>query len=216
MKLRAIDLRDAIVAEIGALSSDAVQAIAREIENSSGAQLRAYLCGAMHDGTWSTSHRTIRIAQSSLAWVWGIESVFRALESRSWCYQEGTRDVFVVESSFKLERRPFAEDPDSRAAYLRGYFDAEGGTPHDAESRFYIQFVQRDRADLKAAKEWLESLSIRTGRMHNPSHRVDPNYWRFYVRSDSHMSFARLVRSWHPRKRMRLENILGRGATAGG
>lgn len=31
-------------------------------------------------------------------------------------------------------------------------------------------------------------------------YEVDPNYWRFYVRANSHKAFAETIGSWHPRK----------------
>ncbi len=96
------------------------------------------------------------------------------------------------------------------AAFVRGYFDAEGGMPRHAEDRFYIQFVQKDRADLARTQTFLESFGIRCGRIHNPSVRVAPEYWRFYVLSVSHVDFVRVVGSWHPRKRALLEARLRR------
>jgi hypothetical protein len=42
---------------------------------------------------------------------------------------------------------------------------------------------------------------ISCGALHNPSARVDPDYWRFYILRKSHQDFASVVRPWHPRKR---------------
>ena len=72
-------------------------------------------------------------------------------------------------------------------------------------ARFYIQLVQKSRADLAKVRDALESLEIRCGRIHNPSVQVDPDYWRFYVLRSSHEDFIRRVGSWHPRKRELLE-----------
>lgn len=113
--------------------------------------------------------------------------------------------MFVVESSFKLDRFLIPLGPLARAAFLRGYFDAEGGIPHSLYARFYIQFVQRDLDDLQRAHDWLEDLGIHSGRVHNPSHRVDPHYWRFYVASRSHRMFLARVGAWHPEKRAILD-----------
>ena len=46
----------------------------------------------------------------------------------------------------------------------------------------------------------LKRLGIKTGKIHNPSKRVDPNYWRMYVLAESHKKFAEIIGSWHPRK----------------
>jgi hypothetical protein len=77
--------------------------------------------------------------------------------------------------------------------------------PKDTESRLYIQFCQKDPESLKAVLEILESWGISCGRIHNPSHRVDPDYWRLYVKARSHERFMKLVGSWHPRKREQIE-----------
>jgi hypothetical protein len=73
----------------------------------------------------------------------------------------------------------------------------------------YIQFVQKDRADLEMCRKHLTRLGISSGRIHNPSVRVDPDYWRFYVAAGSHVDFVTAVRSWHPRKREILEGRVG-------
>lgn len=70
----------------------------------------------------------------------------------------------------------------------------------------YIAFSQKDLSDVKTLKEVLESWSISCGRIHNPSYRVDPHYWRFYIRARSHERFMRLVGSSHPGKRQTLFN----------
>jgi len=44
-----------------------------------------------------------------------------------------------------------------------------------------------------------------SGRIHNPSAQVDPDYWRFFVRTASHKRFMTLVGSWHPTKRELIE-----------
>ncbi len=90
-------------------------------------------------------------------------------------------------------------------AYARGYFDAEGGIPRDPSSRFYVQFVQKDRADLDELRLRLETQGLSCGRLHNPSAAVDCDLWRFYVLARSHEEFMRRVSSWHPRKRRLLE-----------
>jgi hypothetical protein len=77
--------------------------------------------------------------------------------------------------------------------------------PRDIEARLYFQYVQKDRSDLETVLDILRSWKIETGRIHNPSRMVDPDYWRFYVRADSHERFMRLVGSWHPRKRLQIE-----------
>jgi hypothetical protein len=101
---------------------------------------------------------------------------------------------------------------DDRLAYARGYFDAEGGIPRSPRSRFYVQFVQKDRTDLDELRLILERQGIACGRLHNPSSSVDPDLWRFYVLARSHEDFIERVGSWHPRKRCLLEARMARAA----
>lgn len=89
-------------------------------------------------------------------------------------------------------------------AFARGYFDAEGGVPVQQSSRFYIQLVQKDHSDLDRLRRILEQAGICCGRLHNPSRRSDPDYWRFYILAASHQDFIRVIGSWHPRKRQLL------------
>jgi len=126
-------------------------------------------------------------------------------------YQEGKdRTVFVLETSASFLDVDF--DPErlgsaiEQVAYVRGYFDAEGGLPRSPDARFYVQFTQKDSVELNKVKAILETLGIACGKMHNPSVRVDPDYWRFFVRTQSHLAFASCVGSWHPIK----ERILQR------
>jgi hypothetical protein len=171
------------------------------------------LQGALHDGTRSSLHHTHRIAQKGTSWLQRLSEMLTALGHRSWMYQEGkTREVFVLETS-----APFLDvsyDPDQlgtvaeQIAYVRGYFDAEGGIPQTPHLRFYIQFTQKNEVELGKVKAILESLGLLCGKLHNPSSRVDPHYWRFYVRAKSYRDFARIIGSWHPRKETVVQRMM--------
>lgn len=167
--------------------------------------LQAYLQGALHDGTFSSNKR-FRFSQKGTGWLLILKQCLVDIGFTSWIYREGrNRDVFVLETlarflDFKFDPRRLSTR-DAKASYIRGFFDAEGGIPHKTEDRFYIQLVQKNRAKLERLKELLADLYIETGTIHNPSKRVDPNYWRMYVRADSHDRFVQRIDSWHPRKR---------------
>jgi hypothetical protein len=133
-----------------------------------------------------------------------LQDLFLKLGSRSWIYREGRRNVWVVETTCKLAEATFTSLRE-KTAFARGYFDAEGGIPRDSNARFYIQLVQKDRRDLEQVRRFLKDVGIGCGRIHNPSVRVDPDYWRFYVLANSHEDFIERVSSWHPRKRMLLD-----------
>jgi hypothetical protein len=97
-------------------------------------------------------------------------------------------------------------------AYGRGYFDADGGMPRDIGARLYFQFAQRDRLDLERLRLLLTRVQIECGAIHNPSPRVAPDYWRFYVRARCHESFMTRVHSRHPDKRPAMQARLDASA----
>ncbi len=172
--------------------------------------LEAYLQGALRDATRSALHRTHRFSQSNPDWLTLVGTALSLLGHRSWMYREGrTRNLWVLETTAKFLSLGF--DPlelvgtPHGLSYVRGYFDTDGGMPKDPTARLYFQLCQKDRASLESVVTILEGRAIRCGRVHNPSVRVDPDYWRVFVRSCSHESFMRLVGSWHPVKRQQIQ-----------
>ena len=168
--------------------------------------IRAYLFGAMHDGWIRKSDNRYRISQKGTGWLEEIQSLLASLKYRSWIYKEGkTRSVYVLESVAPIFRGPF--DPNNmlsfeeKKAYLRGFFDAEGGIPKKLCSKKYVQLTQKDYKKMDLLKRLLFELDIFTGKIHNPSKRVDPNYWRIYISKQSIPKFVSVIGSWHPRKR---------------
>lgn len=166
--------------------------------------IRAYLQGALHDATFS-SNRRYRFSQKGTDWLIFLKNLFGKMGYSSWIYREGrNREVFVLETL--TDFLDFAFDPGSLkdistiAAYIRGFFDAEGGMPHNLNDRFYIQLVQNSKSKLEALKKMLKELGVETGSIHNPSKRADPHYWRMYVSADSYGKFICEVGSWHPNK----------------
>jgi hypothetical protein len=182
---------------------------AEPLDLMSAADVEAYLQGALKDATPSVRHRTHRYGQSDRAWLERIADLLGALGHRSWIYREGRdRNYWIVETSAKFLSVSF--DPSSLIGthagllYVRGYFDADGGMPTSSEARLYVQFCQKDRASLERVQGILQAEGIESGRIHNPSVRVDPDYWRFFVRAKSHEDFLTRVGSWHPRKQAQI------------
>jgi len=166
--------------------------------------IRAYLLGSLHDGTFSGNKR-FRISQKGTDWLEVLRKLFTKLGYNSWIYKEGKdREVYVLETladfldfkfnPLRLERK------EEKINYIKGFFDAEGGIPRDSKARFYIQLTQNDKEKLQKLKSILKDLGIRTGKIHNPSYKVDANYWRMYVLADSQERFIEKINSWHPRK----------------
>ncbi len=166
--------------------------------------LRAYLLGTLHDGTLSSNGR-IRISQNGTDWLRILQKFLTQLGYKSWIYREGSnRNVYVLETladflDFKFNPLKLASE-ETKIGYIRGFFDAEGGIPRNQQARFYIQLTQNNKKKLKKLKIILDSLRIKTGKIHNPSKSVDPDYWRMYVLSDSMQLFVTKIGSWHPRK----------------
>lgn len=175
-------------------------------------ELQAYLQGALHDGTFNRLHKTHRIAQKGSEWLTRLRSIISLLGFASWIYREGrSRDeMYAIEtkaSFLDVNYDPICLASDGeRIAYVRGYFDADGGMPRRLDARpFQIQYTQKDRTELTKVRDILIGLGISCGKMHNPSVKIDADYWRFFISIPCNQLFARCIGSWHPRK----EHLLG-------
>ncbi len=170
-------------------------------------EIKAYLQGALHDA-YRRKNR-IRFSQKGTEWLTVLKNLLEQLGHKSWMYREGSRDVYDLETTASFLDFNFdifiLKTREEKAAYIRGFFDAEGGIPHSRNATFYIQLVQKDLEKMRSIKSVLQSLGIKTGVLHNPSRKVDPNYWRCFVSTESHSDFARIIGSWHPLKRARFE-----------
>lgn len=166
-------------------------------------EVKSYLLGALHDATFSGNKR-FRYSQKGTEWLKTLKALLRKIGYSSWMYKEGkSRNVYVLETlakflDFKCNPLKF-KSRGEKIYYIKGFFDAEGGIPKN-NKRFYIQLVQSDKQKLQKIKKILEELEIKTGKIHNPSIKVDPEYWRMYVLVKSHKRFAKIISSWHPRK----------------
>jgi hypothetical protein len=148
----------------------------------------AYLLGALHDATERKT--TYRIAQKSKAYIEFLAKGIKSLGRKAWMYREGkSRNLYVVEFSKSLLKGAKIRFRQDKIDYIRGYFDAEGGIARNPKVRYYLYFAQK------------EELGIACGKVHNPSKKVDPRYWRFFIRAKSYEDFAKIIGSWHPVKR---------------
>jgi intein-encoded DNA endonuclease-like protein len=142
-------------------------------------------------------------------WLNLLKDLLAATGQRSWIYKEGRdRSLYVLETTAKFLNLRF--DPDElkskrdKIAYVQGYFDAEGGIPRNSQDRFYVQSCQKNRTSLEKVKSVLEEIGIGCGKIHNPSAKIDPQYWRFFVKANSRNEFMRKINSQHPRKQKML------------
>jgi hypothetical protein len=182
-------------------TQSAIARIYREVAASNEPCLLAYLHGAARDGTFNRRHATWRISQSDQVWLQILQRQIALLGRKAWIYREGSRQVWALETKLDLSEPALYGSRSERLAFARGYFDAEGGVPRSPKDRFYIQLVQKDLPDLSRLHSILTTEGIACGRLHNPSRRVDPDFWRFYVSASSLPLFVDAVGSWHPRKR---------------
>ncbi len=171
----------------------------------------AYLLGALHDGTYNVRRKTHRFSQADVRWLELLQKCLEDLGYRSWIYKEGRyRTVYVLETSAKFLSIEF--DPKylisdkEKVAYIRGFFDAEGGLPKNPKARFYIQLVQKNQPKLDWIRSTLTNMGISCGVIHIPSKRIDPDYFRFFIATRSHEAFGRKIGSWHPRKQKIFES----------
>ena len=159
----------------------------------------SYLLGVLRDST--SRKTTYRITSKSKLFCLCIKSGIGKLGAKSWIYKEGKkRNLWIIEFSKSLLNSIKIKSKNDKIDFIRGYFDAEGGIARSPKVRFYIYFCQKDKSDLESVKEYLNDLGIFSGRIHNPSKRIDPNYWRFYIRAKSYRDFANLIGSNHPEK----------------
>lgn len=161
---------------------------------------KQYLFGLLHDATERGT--TYRLAQKNKEFIEFLAQGIRSLGRKAWVYKEGKRrNLWIVEFSKSLLKNIKIKSRQEKIDYIRGYFDAEGGIARSPKVRFYLYFAQKDLEDLEEVKKYLEELGIMCGKTHNPSKKVDPNYWRFFIRAKSYKDFARIIGSNHPEKR---------------
>ena len=167
-------------------------------------EIRAYLLGTLHDGTFSSNKR-FRISQKGTEWLKILQKLFSQLGYNSWIYKEGLdRRVYILETladflDFEFNPSQLKESKE-KISYIRGFFDAGGGIPRNSRARFYIQLTQNNKEKLEKLKKILSGLGVKIGKIHNPSSKVGPDYWRMYILAESQRTFVTKIGSWHPRK----------------
>ncbi|OGM24342.1 hypothetical protein A2715_02405 [Candidatus Woesebacteria bacterium RIFCSPHIGHO2_01_FULL_39_32] len=160
---------------------------------------KAYLLGLLHDAT--SRKNAYRISTKSKLFAELIQQGIKDLGRKAWIYKEGKdRNLWIIEFSKSLIKDFQVSNKEEKLDYIRGFFDAEGGIAKSENVRFYIYFCQKDLNDLLEVKNYLNLVNIKTGIVHNPSKRIDPNYWRFFVSSKSYRDFAIKIGSLHPEK----------------
>jgi hypothetical protein len=191
------------VAETLSLASPLTpQRLHAELLATSALGARAYLHGAAHDATVSRRHNTVRFGQSDVRWLNILGILTEKLGLRSWIYREGkTRNLWILETSAKHWRTRTTALQPKHARPTSAGISTQRADVRDPNARFYLQFVQKNYADINELHSLLAREGIDCGQIHNPSRRKDPDLWRFYVAARHHLTFAMRIGSWHPRKR---------------
>ena len=161
----------------------------------------AYLHGAIHDGyiyTGKSKGKVAVITQKNREWLENIKEVIEENNGKAWIFPQ--RDIHVLETKFKhlIEPRKLSNKKE-KLEYVSGFFDAEGGIPKKADARFYIQFVQKNKNELKEVSEILEEFGIKCGKLHQYDKKKS-GCWRFFVKTESWKKFIELIKSRHPEK----------------
>ncbi len=137
--------RQKISREVGAKALDPSETTRRSPRSE---EIKAYLQGALHDASRNKRTR-VRFVQKGTEWLEVLNRLLESLGHKSWMYREGKdRDVYALETTahfldFEFDPMQLKEHVE-QTAYIRGFFDAEGGIPHNSQSKFYIQLVQKD------------------------------------------------------------------------
>ena len=166
----------------------------------------AYLHGALHDGYVYRGKQKGEVAvitQKNREWLERLRQIIAILESNSWIFQQ--RNIHVLETKLPELLKPIDVSTLNRKqglAYVAGFFDAEGGIPHDIKKFFYVQFVQKKREKLDEIVAILEKSGIRCGKVHQYDKKT--GCWRFFISRESHLRFIKLIKSKHPEKQTRL------------
>jgi hypothetical protein len=129
---------------IQAVTTLQVQKISREVDAQafdpsettrrapSEGEIKSYLQGALHDASLNKGKR-YRFTQSNRGWLETLQTLLQSIGYRSWIYKEGKmRTVHTLETlatflNFKFD--PTGLELEEKIAYVRGFFDAEGGIP---------------------------------------------------------------------------------------
>jgi hypothetical protein len=133
-----------------------------EIAAASASCCLSYFMGALRDGTFNRRHGTWRLSHKNTDWLGLVQLVLERLGARGWIYREGKdRSVWVLETCLRSSSgRPISEERHENAAFIRGYFDAEGGIPLNSSARFYIQPAQKNKEDLEDLRRRMLKLGL--------------------------------------------------------
>ena len=173
--------------------------------------IMAYFLGALHDGTFSSNER-FRISQKGDDWLKVLRNFLKEIGFSAWIYQEGkTRDIYVLETLAKFLDFQFNPEDlktqEEKTAYIRGFFDAEGGIypPQKSHSKPYLYLHSKHQDNLNQVANVLSEFQI------------ESRIWRTHIneyclsigKKASRIAFSQIVGFGLPRKQSNLEKYGG-------
>ncbi len=203
----------------------------------------AYILGALRDGCFTVNRKhyiyRIRVYQKNKEWIERVSEIFeRCFDKKPtivqdkrdsvWCLLLNSKEIYerLAEiANFPGNQKewstpPFILESDSeiQKAYLKGFFDSEGGINRFERKSFdpkniRIYFCQANRKSLEDLREIIIKLGMRTGKVTGPYFKKgfeNPVHGLRIHGINEVGKFAKIVGSMHPEKieRFRLLNSL--------
>lgn len=185
----------------------------------------AYLLGALRDATIDIregKNYEIKIAQKNKEWLQLLQKLFKKYFKKegkitthineNWILRIGSKNIakeITKISEMKIPQE-FWNTPtiiknssiSLQIAYLRGFFDAEGGLPKNPieSSQKYLSLSQKNKESLEFLRNILIKLKFKPTQL-----TICGKVWEFRItRKNNIIKFIELIGSWHPEKNKRL------------
>lgn len=200
----------------------------------------AYIIGALRDGCFTVNKKyhvyRVRIYQKNKEWLEKIADKFYQTFGKKprieydrrdgvWCLILDSKSVYdkLLELSefpgnqkiWKTPKTVLEASQDIKKAYIRGFFDAEGGVPHiekkkQEQKNIRIYFSQVSKNALTELKTLIEEFGIKCGRISGPYFKIGYKHPTYGLRIHGIKEVAKfsvLIGSMHPEKILRLGAI---------
>ena len=183
----------------------------------------AYILGALRDGSIDIrkgKNYEVRFGQKNREWLITLQAMFQSSFGYGGTITKHlgiyyilriTRKAIVKEiqefsgfvkpqSKWGTPRIIKHQSPSILRWHVRGFFDAEGGTPEDPQKWRYVSFDQKNKESLK----FIRNVMIRFG--YTPTNLTfTSSVWQFRLtRNDDLVRFCRWMKPLHPDKRAAL------------
>lgn len=189
----------------------------------------AYLLGALRDATIDLREKKnyeIKIAQKDIRWLKLLQQLFEKYFQKLGRITNHVNNTSILRINDKTIVNEIAEISEMKVpqdnwetplviknsplpiqvAYLRGFFDAEGGLPKNPQTskQKYLSLSQKNKESLEFLRNILIKMEF------NPTNlTICGKVWEFRLtRKKDILKFIEEIGSWHPEKRERLKLFL--------